>query len=255
MNGRGPASSRDPLARAGAVTAVAFVAVAVGTLSAVEPSEGAALAASLLFLGDVRERSGLTTLVGWLVGGSLVGAALGYLLTTVVPGVPLATQGGVGLGIALGGGVGVVSNLLAADARAGDDATETAEAMTVDMEADDAPSPRPADLFEGHPAPILYVADQGHGPVVLAANDAFGATFDVPVDALSGTPLEDVLMTTEDAADSSEQATVVEMALSGEQADVVIDCQTPGGATPFRLRTVGGGADGYVVYSSPASGA
>lgn len=251
MRPRRPERTSEPLARGHRVSFVAGVAIAASTLLTVEPGTDVALFAGLLFIGDVRERSGLTALVGWLVGGSLFGGALGYGLTVVVTGVPLATQGGVGLGIALGGGVGVVSNLLAADAGAADDAADTGESVTVDMDAEDAPSPRPADLFDGHPDPVLYVADQGHGPVVLAANDGFGATFDVPVDALSGTPLAEALLATEDAASSADVSTVLDAATAQNQADVVIDCQTPGGATPFRLRTVGGGADGYVLYSAP----
>ena len=236
-----------PLARSLAVTGLVGAVVTVAL--AAEPSDQVAVAAALLFLGDVRERSGLATLVGWLAGGSLLGAALGYTAAVLVAGFPLAAPGSVGLGIALGGGIGVVSNLLAADARDADRTTGTAESVTIDMDADDSPSPRPADLFDGHPDPVLYVADQGHGPVVLAANDAFTETFDVPGDALSGTPLEEALMANDDAADSTAFAAIVDGITSDEQVDATVACQTPGGERRFRLRTAGRGADGYVIYT------
>ena len=252
MRSRGHASARKPGGLARSVAVVGVVGAAVGALFAVETGDQFA-AATLLLLGDVRERDGLATLVAWLLGGSLLGAALGYVATAWVAGFPLATQGGVGLGIALGGGVGAVSNLLAADARGPDDERETGEEMTVDMEADDSPSPRPADLFEDHPDPVLYVADRGHRPVVLAANDAFGDAFDVPTAAVSETPLEETLMTTDDAAGSTAVTELVDAVGSGERVDVALECQTPDGTTRFRLRTAGGGADGYVIYTRNGS--
>ena len=207
--------------------------------------DGLAMAASLLFLGDVRERRGLTWLVGWLVGGSLLGAGIGYAAALLIAGFPLATQGAVGLGIALGGGVGVVSNLLAAEAQGEDD--DQTESMTVDMETDDSPSPRPADLFDDHPDPVLYVADRGHGPVVLAANGAFAETFDVPADAISETPLDESILADEENDPAVE--TVVDAVASGDAADETLSCRTPSGPVRFRLRTAGGGADGYVIYT------
>lgn len=247
MKRRGPDSIRKRTP--GASVAVAgVVGAAASALFAAETGNQLAVAATLLLVGDVRRRSGLTSLVGWLLGGSLLGAALGYAATGFA-GVPLATDAGIGLGIALGGGVGAVSNLLAEDARDDGDGAETAESMTVDMEADDSASPQPADLFDGHPDPVLYVADQGHGPVVLAANDAFTETFDVPGDAMSGTPLDEALMVTDDAADSNAVTHIVDAIEAGERADTDLTCQTPGEPTRFRLRTAGRGADGYVVYT------
>jgi len=230
----------------GRLLAVAWVTGAVGSsLVATSTGDGVAMAASLLFLGDVREQRGIAWLVGWLVGGSLLGAGLGYAAALLITGFPLATQGAVGLGIALGGGVGVVSNLLAAEAQ-GEDVDET-ESMTVDMETDDSPSPRPADLFDDHPDPVLYVADRGHGPVVLAANDAFAVTFDVPADAISETPLDESLMA-DDEGDQAVEAVVAAVA-SGDPVDETLACRTPSGPVRFRIRTAGGGADGYVIYS------
>lgn len=230
----------------GRLLAVAWgVGAVASALVTTTTGDGLAMAASLLFLGDVREKRGLTWLVGWLVGGSLLGAGLGYAAALLISGFPLATQGAVGLGIALGGGVGVVSNLLAAEAQ-GDDVDQT-ESMTVDMETDDSPSPRPADLFDDHPDPVLYVADRGHGPVVLAANDAFAETFDVPADALGETPLAESLMA-DDESDTAVE-TVVDAVASGDPVDETLACRTPSGTVQFRLRTAGGGADGYVIYT------
>ncbi len=62
----------------------------------------------------------------------------------------------------------------------------TDETMTVSADAKHTPEPQPVDLFDGHPDPVLYFADEGHGPVVRAANESFGATFDVPSDRLAG---------------------------------------------------------------------
>jgi flavin-dependent dehydrogenase len=150
-----------------------------------------------------------------------------------------------GLAVALGGGVGVVSNLLAAEAQGEDD--DQTESMTVDMETDDSPSPRPADLFDDHPDPVLYVADRGHGPVVLAANGAFAETFDVPADAISETPLDESILADEENDPAVE--TVVDAVASGDAADETLSCRTPSGPVRFRLRTAGGGADGYVIYT------
>lgn len=183
-------------------------------------------------------------LVGSLLAGSLLGAGVGYV--AVASGaLPLVMQGGVGLGIALGGGLGVVSNLLAVDAR--DDGVDGTGSVTVDMETDESPSPRPRDLFDGHPDPVLYVADQGHGPVVLAANPAFAETFDVPADPLDGTPLAEALMATD--AQAVTPSEVADAIADDDPVDTVLTCQTPGGETTFRVRSVGGGDDGYVIYS------
>jgi|GEM_PF-898730 len=245
MKQRGHDSERErmpwgrQLAVAWGVGAVASALVATTT------GDGLAVAASLLFLGDVREKRGLTWLVGWLVGGSLLGAGVGYAATFLIAGFPLAAQGAIGLGIALGGGIGVVSNLLAAEARGED--VDQSESMTVDMETDDSPSPRPADLFDDHPDPVLYVADRGHGPVVLAANDAFAETFDVPADALSETPLDESLMA-EEESDPAVEA-VVDAVAGGDPVEESLACRTPSGPERFRVRTASGGADGYVIYT------
>lgn len=249
MQRRGPDRGYRQVPWVRSLAVAGLVGAAASVLFVAETGDQAAVAATLLFLGDVRQRSGLTALVGWLVGGSLLGAAIGYVATVMIAGVPLAAEGGVGLGIALGGGLGVVSNLMAADARDSSGGTETAESVTVDMESDDSPSPRPADLFDGHPDPILYVADQGHGPVVLAANDAFTETFDVPGDAMSGTPLDEALMVADDAADSAAITDIVDGIAADERTGTTVACQTPGGERRFRLRTAGRGTDGYVIYT------
>jgi hypothetical protein len=175
----------------------------------------------VLFVGDVRQRSGLTSLVGWLLAGSLLGAALGYAATAWLASVPLTRTVAVGLGIALGGGVGAVASLLADDASDDGGSAAAGEAMTVDMETDDAPPPKPADLFDDHPDPVLYVAAQGHGPVVLAANAAFPRTFDVPETAMSGTPLAEAITTTDGDEESVEPGPILDAIESDEQVDTV----------------------------------
>ncbi len=220
----------------------------VGVTTLTATGDGSTLAATLFLAGSAGGRSGFTRLVGWLVGGSLLGAGVGYAAVTAVAGLPLGTVGGVGLGIALGGGLGVVSNLLATDAGdAGTDGDGT-ESMTVDMESDDSPSPRPADLFSDHPDPTLYVADRGAGPVVLAANDAFAERFDVPADALVETPLDEALLAGGTSEADDREAVVDAFAGDGPAAGRVT-AETPDGERTFRLRTVGGGADGYVLYT------
>lgn len=228
----------DDRARAATVAgACALFALAV----ALDGDGGTAARAALLAVGGGRARSGVATLVGWLVGGALLGAAGGYAAVALVA-LPLSTQGAVGLGIALGGGLGAVSNLLAAD----DDVELDGErdAVTVEMEADEsAPSPRPADLFDGHPDPVLYVADEGHGPVVMAANRAYAETFDVAAATITGTPLDEALFV------EGDPSPVAGAVAAGETVDEVFACQTPDGERSFRLRTVGGDGDGYVVYT------
>lgn len=220
--------------------------VAATTTVTAMTGDGSVPAATLLLAGSAGGRSGFTRLVGWLVGGSLLGAGVGYAAVTVVAGLPLGTAGGVGLGIALGGGLGVVSNLLATDA--GDDEADGTESMTVDMESDDSPSPRPADLFADHPDPTLYVVDRGAGPVVLAANDAFAERFDVPADALAETPLDEALLAG-GTSESDDREAVVDAFAGDGPAAVRVTCETTDGERTFRLRTVGDGADGYVLYT------
>lgn len=219
--------------------AVAWGVGAVGTaLVATTTGDALVTTASLLFIGDVREKRGLTWLVGWLVGGSLLGAGLGYGAALLITGFPLATQGAVGLGIALGGGVGVVSNYLPTTTGEVDD-----EAVTVEMDDREAPDPTPADLFDGHPDPVLYVVDEGHGPVVRAANDAYAEAFDVPADRVLGAPLSEAVLI------EGDPDAVLAPLSAGEGVDAEVTCQTAGGPAPFRLRVAGDPDHGYLLFT------
>ena len=122
---------------------------------------------------------------------------------------------------------------------------EQPESMTVRMEQGN-PGPQPADLFEAHPDPLLYYANEGEGPVVRAANDAFVEAFGVPAGAVEDAALRDTLMI---AAPTEE---VVDAAARGGTFDEVLACEGEGVAQ-FRVRVVAVsdevGARGYVVYS------
>lgn len=200
------------------------------------PGAGDTALAALLAVGGTRRFHGVGGLVTGLVAGAVIGAAIGYAAVAVLA-VPLSSLGTVSLGIALGGGVGVVTNYLATG-----DEESVDETMTVEQETERV-SPTPADLFDGHPDPILYVADEGHGAVVRAANAAYASTFDVPADAVIGAPLADAVMA------SSETETVVDAVERGDGVDDVVTCSTPDGDTAFRLRTAGAADDGYLLYT------
>jgi hypothetical protein len=188
--------------------------------------------------------SGLLTVVGWIGAGAIVLATLLLVLDLVVD-LPFSRPVAVGLGLAMGGGLGGVANLL----RGGETAGGSDETMTVDVEGEgeQTPTPRPADLFDDHPDPILYYATEGHGPVVRAANEAFGETFDVPPDRLSGTPLSEALLVAgEDTVDAD--------AVTAGGLDVIVRCEIAEGSASFRLRTVGAGDSGYLLYTPVRSG-
>jgi hypothetical protein len=143
----------------------------------------------------------------------------------------------------MGGGLGGVANLL----RGGETATGSDETMTVDVEGESTPTPQPADLFDDHPDPILYYATEGHGPVVRAANESFGETFDVPPERLAGTPLSEALLVAgEDTVDAD--------AVTAGGLDVIVRCEIADGSASFRLRTVGGEDSGYLLYTPARSG-
>lgn len=234
-----------------ALSAVALPGLALSVVSGALLAPTQSLAAGfacLLLAGGTRERDGVAGLLGWLVAGSVLGGGLGYAAVAAGD-VPVPTDGAVGLGIALGGGLGVVSNLVAADAGRESPPDTESDSATVALADDDARSPRPADLFDGHPDPVLYVADEGHGPVVRAANRSFATTFDVSRDAMRGTPLEDALLTTLATDATLSASDVVERVSSEDATDVAATCRTADGDARFRLRDVGDAADGYVVYT------
>lgn len=188
--------------------------------------------------------SGLLTVVGWIGAGAITFATLLLVLDLMV-GLPFPRPVAVGLGLAMGGGMGGVANLL----RGGEQATTSDEMMTVDVEGEgeSTPTPQPADLFDDHPDPVLYYATEGHGPVVRAANEAFGKTFDVPPERLAGTPLSEALLVAgEDTVDAD--------AVTAGGVDVIVRCDTADGSASFRLRTVGATDNGYLLYTPTRSG-
>jgi hypothetical protein len=209
-------------------------AVVLGVLAG-DGSGGGALTASLLIAMPGGEDNGVWSMVAWLVGGSLAGAGLAYAGATVLT-IPLSTTAAIGLGIALGGGAGALTRSVSG----GDPAP--ADEVTVEMDRDTDPEPAPADLFEGHPDPLVYVVDEGHGPVVRAANPAFESTFDLPAQTLAGTPFVEVLR-----MDGAE--TIADAVRDGEPLDSVYDCPTADGTRPFRVRSVGAETDGYVLFT------
>lgn len=219
--------------------AVVGIVVCLGVLAAGEAGTREAAVATLLATAGTQRLRGVGGLLTGIVVGSLSGAVIGYVAVAVFS-IPLTMSGAVGLGVALGGGLGVVTNYVAT----GEEETVD-ETMTVEREANP-PGPTPADLFDDHPDPVLYVADEGHGPVVRAANDAYGETFDVPVDVVIGAPLEDAVLAGEDTD------TVVAAVTADDPLDTVVTCETADGEKSFRLRTAGTDDDGYLVYTPRA---
>jgi hypothetical protein len=197
-----------------------------------------ALATMLLVAVSLPDSEGLGTLLAWILGGAVLGALVGFVSHGVVD-VSLTRVGLVGLGTALGGGLGgLVYFLSIGEAEEGTDA-----GVRVDMDREDAPEPRPADLFEEHPDPVLYVADEGGGPVVRAANVAYGETFDLPPSALAGTPLSEALVPAGEIGD------LAETLAAGESVDRELRFETAKRERPFRVRSVGNPADGYVLFT------
>jgi len=180
-----------PRAKAG--TAVVAVGVALGLFGASGGATSGIAGTDLVGLAplvvgvSVSGREGLAPLVGGIVGGALLGGAAGYLAHATLS-VPLSQVGTAGMGAALGGGLGGLTYFVFV----GEEDQEEG-GVRVDMGREEDPEPRPADLFDDHPDPVLYVADEGGGPVVRAANAAYGETFDLPPAALSGVPLSEAL--------------------------------------------------------------
>ncbi|MDS0222028.1 hypothetical protein NDI54_11785 [Haloarcula sp. S1AR25-5A] len=185
-----------------------------------------------------RQRLGsLAAVIGWIGAGAVVLATVALVVQSVL-GLGLSEQVTVGLGLALGGGLGGVSYLLVADSPA----ETTDETMTVSAETDQAPEPQPIDLFDGHPDPVLYFIDEGHGPVVRAANESFGTTFDVPSDRLDGTALSEALLVA--GIDEVDAETV-----SAADLDVVALSTTHDEPRRFRVRTAGVPSTGYLLLT------
>jgi len=185
-----------------------------------------------------RHRLGsLAAVIGWIGAGAVVLATVALVVQSVFS-LGLSEQVTVGLGLALGGGLGGVSYLLMTDSP-GETADET---MTVSADAEQSPEPQPVDLFDGHPDPVLYFVDEGHGPVVRAANEAFGTAFDVPADRLDGTALSEALLVA--GIDEVDAETV-----STGDLDVVALSTASDDPKQFRLRTAGVPSTGYLLLT------
>jgi len=232
------------------VRTVSAVTIGLAWVAVTGAGSGSVLALPVLVVGlDGLGDSELVRVVAWLAGGAVVGGAIGYAI-----GVGLAPEMTVitlGFGIAIGGGLGTATRLLAG----ADETDQSDETMTVGMETDEEPvnlSPQPADLFELHPDPLLYYEDTGTGPVVRAANDAFESVFGVSSTALEGAAIADGLMTVERTED------IVSAAGAGEAFDGVLACETGATSKQYRIRVVAVDSDqatrGYVLYSSGATG-
>ncbi|MDQ2071275.1 hypothetical protein ACODNH_13440 [Haloarcula sp. NS06] len=185
-----------------------------------------------------RHRLGsLAAVIGWIGAGAVVLATVALVVQSVFS-LGLSEQVTVGLGLALGGGLGGVSYLLVTDSPG----ETTDEMMTVSADVEQTPEPQPVDLFDGHPDPVLYFADEGHGPVVRAANESFGTTFDVPSDRLNGTALSEALLVAGiDEVDAE--------AVSTADLDVVALSTAPDEPRQFRLRTAGAPSTGYLLLT------
>ncbi len=224
----------------GALAAIAVVVVAAGGAA-----NGATVAGLGLLLAGPASRDDVLGHVGWIGMGAAVLGAVGWVTGTVVEGflTPILAAG---MGIAVGGGLGAVVRLLAV----GEPEPSTPETVTVDRtDTGEAsrPEPRPADLFEQAPDPILYYGDAGEGPVVRAVNPAFESAFGVSAAAVTDAALGDALMVAERADDLDEAAR------NGGEFDAVVDCETPDGTRPMRVRVAadagGEATDGYVLYT------
>ena len=180
---------------------------------------------------------GLLTIVGWIGAGAISLAAVLLALDLVVN-LPFSRQVALVLGLAMGGGLGGVANFL----REGETVQVSDETMTVDVDPDTTPEPQPADLFDGHPDPVLYYSEAGHGPVVRAANRAFGEMFDVPPGRLEETPLSEAMLV------AGGESVAVNRVTSGS-LDTVVACEIPDGIQRFRLRSVGSDRTGYLLYT------
>jgi hypothetical protein len=185
-----------------------------------------------------RHRLGsLAAVVGWIGVGAVVLATVALAVQSVFS-LGLSEQVTVGLGLALGGGLGGVSYILVTDSPG----ETTDETMTVSPDVEQTSEPQPVDLFDGHPDPVLYFADEGHGPVVRAANEAFGTTFDVPSDRLDGTALSEALLVA--GIDEVDAETV-----STTDIDVVALSTALDEPRQFRLRTAGVPSTGYLLLT------
>lgn len=190
----------------------------------------------LVVLASPFRGRGLLGLVGWMGAGAGVLGVVGWgLAVAVVPSVAPAVA--LGFGLAVGGGLGALVQLLVLE-----DGGET-EPETVTVGGGETPAPRPADLFEGHPDPVLYYGDAEGTVVVRAVNPAFAAAFDVSADAVTGAPLREVVAGTERAG------ALADAAVTGAEFDERLACETGDGSDRYRVRVVAESGAGYVVYT------
>lgn len=212
---------------------------------AVAGSESTAAAAPVLVVG-LAGRHNLYSLLGWIGGGAGVVGVAFWGLGKVVS-LPLPPELLLGFGLAVGGGLGGVIRLLAV----GEQRAETDETVTFERGGaeggESSSEPRPADLFEESPDPILYFDDSGDGPVVRAVNPAFEETFGVTVTAVADAALADASMATDRVDD------LVAAAAAGEPFRATVPCETADGSRPFRITTATrsdeAGTRGYLLYT------
>lgn len=180
----------------------------------------------------------LAAVVGWIAAGGALLAGLGVAAHAAFD-LPVGQTVMLGLGLALGGGVGGVAYLLVADD------TEPQESDTVTVETSDettAPAPQPVDLFEDHPDPVVYYTADGHDAVVRAVNAAFEGRFGVSTAQLDGTPVAEALFLADGQSVSRE-------AVTQPGLDRTVTCESPEGESVFRLRTAGDDHTGYVIFT------
>lgn len=233
-----------PIRSTPAVRLLSAFAAAVLAAGAVD-SPATATAVLLLAsspAGDREANAGIDRLVGWIAAGSLLTAAVAWLAVSV-GGLDVPLQVAVGLGAALGGGLGGVGHLVAAGEETGDSGVEE---VAVETGADaDGAGPTTDDLFAVHPDPVLYFDTENDALVARAVNPAFESRFGASATTLSGTPLTEAIMTDDDAA-------IVDRLRAGEAFAESVTCETVDGEATARLRAVpvdDAGRSGYLLYA------
>ena len=221
----------------------------LATVAVAATGPAAALAAPVLLVGLAGNRD-TYALVGWIVGGAAVLGGVFWVLGTVTA-IAVSPELLLAAGIAVGGGLGGVVRLLGGEDTPEDPDETVTFTRSAASESGSTPDPRPADLFEESPDPILYFDDSGEGPVVRAVNPAFESVFGVTSAAVEEAALADAHMLT----DRGEA--IVRAAGTGADFRATLDCETAEGEVPcsVRLATVRDdvGVRGYVIYTPVAS--
>lgn len=203
----------------------------------------AALAVGLSLTGDP---GSILELAASLVIGAVILGAIGWVSVSVLA-PEMDPVLGVMAGIAVGGGFGVVIRLLTVP-----EAEDTGESVTIDTsgEGKRTSEPRPADLFEASPDPMVYYTARSDPAIALAVNPAFREAFGPDEGAVEGTPLADLL----DVAASGPVVDAIEEAAHHEER---VEMETSEGTRTFRVRVIPGGegsASGYVTMTAAAGG-